>query len=84
MFYTDDWDAFANVLPKKRHIIGKSGTLSIERDNSNTRHNLARMTRRTKVVSRSERMINKTMKLWVNLRERDIFEKFHDLAISIF
>ncbi|MBZ5731035.1 IS1 family transposase [Francisella tularensis] len=52
-FYTDDWAAFVEVLPKKRHIIGKSGTVAIEKDNSNTRHNLARMTRRTKVISRS-------------------------------
>jgi insertion element IS1 protein InsB len=21
MFYTDDWDAFAKVLPKERHIV---------------------------------------------------------------
>jgi len=84
LFYTDDWDAFAKVLPKKRHIIGKSGTVGIERDNSNTRHNLARMTRRTKVVSRSERMINKTLKLWVNLREKDIFDKFQSTALTIF
>ncbi|APC91391.1 MULTISPECIES: IS1 transposase [Francisella] len=59
MFYTHDWDAFAKVLPNKRHIIGKSDTVAIERDNSDTRHNLARMTTRTKVVSRSERLIKK-------------------------
>ena len=83
-FYTDDWSAFAEVLPKKRHIIGKSGTVAIERDNSNTRHNLGRMTRRTKVVSRSERMVNKTLKLWVNLREPHIFDKFQKMALAIF
>ncbi|WP_413417094.1 IS1 family transposase [Francisella tularensis] len=42
-FYTDDWDVFAEVLPKKKYIIDKSGTVAIERDNSNTRHNLARI-----------------------------------------
>jgi insertion element IS1 protein InsB len=26
IFYTDDWDAFAKGLPKKRHIIGKKHT----------------------------------------------------------
>ena len=56
---------------KKDYIIGKSGTTAIERDNSNIRHNLGRMTRRTKVVSKSERMLNKTLKLWVNLRLRE-------------
>ncbi|MGH8551470.1 MAG: IS1 family transposase, partial [Methylococcales bacterium] len=52
IFYTDDWDAFARVLPPERHIIGKAHTVAIERDNSNTRHHLGRMTRRTKVVSK--------------------------------
>ena len=37
VFYTDDWEAFAQVLPKERHIIGKAHTHTIERDNSNIR-----------------------------------------------
>ena len=36
-FYTDDWEAFAKVLPSTRHIIGKAHTIAIERDNSNRR-----------------------------------------------
>ncbi len=66
-FYTDDWDAFAKILPRDRHIIGKSGTVSIERDNSNTRHHLARMTRRTKVVSKKVNMVYDSIKLWCAL-----------------
>jgi insertion element IS1 protein InsB len=58
VFYTDNWDAFAQVLPKERHIIGKAHTYAIERDHANTKHSLARMTRRTKVVSTSEDMIH--------------------------
>jgi insertion element IS1 protein InsB len=38
IFYTDNWDAFAQVLPKERHIIGKAHTHAIERDHSK-RHN---------------------------------------------
>jgi insertion element IS1 protein InsB len=57
-FYTDDWDAFSKILPPERHIIGKAHTVTIERDNSNTRHHLGRMTRRTKVVSKKEAMID--------------------------
>ena len=63
-FYTDDWDAFAAVFPQDRHVIGKVHTVAIERNNSNTRHRLARMTRRTKVVSHSEEMINLSMRLF--------------------
>jgi insertion element IS1 protein InsB len=65
VFYTDDWDAFAKHLPPERHIIGKAGTITIEQDNSNTRHHLARMTRRTKVVSKKPRMIYDSIKLWL-------------------
>jgi len=58
MFYTDYWDAFAAVLPTKRHIIGKKHTITIEQNNSNTRNRIARFTRRTKVVSRALHMID--------------------------
>jgi insertion element IS1 protein InsB len=63
-FYTDDWDAFAKVFPKNRHIIGKKHTASIERNNSNTRYYLGRFNRKTKIVSKSEYMVNLSLKLW--------------------
>jgi IS1 family transposase len=47
IFYTDQWEGFKSVLPPDRHIVGKEHTHCIERDNSNTRHHLARL-----VVSR--------------------------------
>jgi IS1 family transposase len=84
IFYTDDWDAFAKVLPKDRHVIGKTGTVAIERDNSNTRHNLGRFTRRTKVVSKSETMVDLTIRLWINLRTTKLFERFQGVALSIY
>ncbi|MGD0548626.1 MAG: IS1 family transposase, partial [Terracidiphilus sp.] len=52
IFYTDEWDAFAKILPAQCHVVGKAHTITIEQDNSNTRHHLGRMTRRTKVVSK--------------------------------
>ena len=54
-FYTDEWEAFASILPPERHVVGKAHTVAIERDNSNTRHHLGRMTRRTKVVSKKKK-----------------------------
>jgi insertion element IS1 protein InsB len=56
--YTDDGDAFAHVLPPERPIIGKTYTQAIERENANTRHHLARMTRKPKVVSKSEALVH--------------------------
>jgi insertion element IS1 protein InsB len=84
IFYTDDWDAFTQVLPKERHIIGKAHTHAIERDNSNTRHHLARMTRRTKVVSKSQDMVHASLRLWCALTVPAIFAYYQTLFLSIF
>ena len=84
LFYTDNLDTFAEVLPQERHIIGKAYTHAIERDNSNTRHHLARTTRRTKVVSKSEDMLHASLKLWCELNVPEIFEKYQALFLSLF
>ena len=84
IFYTDDWSSFSEALPQERHVIGKSHTVAIERDNSNTRHHLGRMTRRTKIVSKSERMINVSMKLWCAINTPEMFEFFQNKFLSIF
>jgi len=83
-FYTDNWDAFSEVLPQERHIIGKSGTVAIERDNSNTRHHLGRFTRRTKVVSWSGFMVDLTIRMWCALTDPDIFKHWQELFLSVF
>ena len=83
-FYTDDWIAFSKVLPRERHIIGKAGTVTIERDNSNTRHHIGRFTRRTKVVSKKEEMVYDSIKLWCALTTPEIFERCQNVFLSIF
>lgn len=83
-FYTDDWVAFAKVLHKGRHVIGKADTITIEQDNSNTRHHLGRMTRRTKVVSKKEEMIDASIKLWHALTDQEIFKNYQKTFLSIF
>ncbi|MGH8338130.1 MAG: IS1 family transposase [Gammaproteobacteria bacterium] len=84
IFYTDDWEAFAHVLPPERHVIGKAHTIMIEQDNSNTRHHLGRMTRRTKVVSKKEEMVYAAIKLWCALTQPETFAEFQKSALSIF
>ena len=84
IFYTDNWDSFAKVLLKDRHIIGKSHTSSIERDNSNTRHNISRFTRKTKVVSHKKEMVDKSIKLWVSFQNHVVFDKYREMLLSIF
>jgi len=84
IFYTDNWDAFAEVLPPERHVIGKSQTDAIERDNSNTRHHFGRFTRRTKVVSKSPLMVDLTIRLWSALTIPEIFKKWQNQMMTIF
>ena len=83
-YYTDDRNAFAAVLPKGRHFIGKQYTQAIESDNSNTRHRLGRFTRRTKVVSRSEDSVNDAVKLWVHVQNNHVFESLRNKFLPLF
>jgi insertion element IS1 protein InsB len=84
IFYTDDWDAFSKVLPKERHIVGKKHTVAIEQDNSNTRHHLGRFTRRTKVVSKSDVMVDTSLNLWKNLTTPNVFTQIQTTALSLY
>ena len=84
ILYTDDRDAFAEVLPPERHIIGKARTIDIERDNSHTRHHPGRFTRRTKVVSRKESMVDLALKLWQALTDNETFQIFQKNALTIY
>src|SRR5215469_8384891 len=84
VFYTDHWNAFAKHLPPERQVVGKAGTITIEHDNSNTRHHLARMTRRTKVVSKKPRMVYDSIKLWLALTTPNIFAHYQAIFLSIF
>jgi IS1 family transposase len=72
------------VLPHKRHVIGKSHTVAIEQNNSNTRHHLGRFTRRTKVVSKKAEMVDLTLKLWHALTTEETFTSFQKTALHIF
>ncbi len=83
-FFTDSWDTFEKVLPPDRHIIGKAHTHTIESDNSNTRHHLGRFTRRTKIVSKSKKMVDTSLKLWQALTSSDIFASVQNIALPIY
>ena len=82
-FYTDNWESYNAVLPFNRHIIGKQGTIAIEQNNSNTRHYLARMTRKTKVVSKSIKMLDLTLRAYEWLQEEKNYQSLRNM-LSIF
>ncbi|WP_323733295.1 IS1 family transposase [Candidatus Bandiella euplotis] len=83
-YYTDDWSVYSEVIPRHQHVVGKQHTLSIESNNSNTRHRIARMTRKTKVVSKSEEVVDLTIKLWVHFEDNNNFLSEQGNFISIF
>ena len=83
-FYTDAWDAFAEVLPPERHKIGKQHTVAVERDNSNTRHHLGRFTRRTKVVSKSPEMVDLSIRLCCAMTTPEVFKEWQNQMLCIF
>jgi len=84
IIYTDDWDVYSMIIPAKNHIIGKQYTIGIEQNNSNIRNYSARMTRRTKVVSKSVEMIDLTMRILWYLNEGGGYENFQKIFLSIF
>ena len=66
-FYTDDYPAYAEVLPTARHIIGKQYTTHVERLNRDFRTHLKRLTRRTVCHSREDDMHHLLIKMYINL-----------------
>jgi len=71
-------------LPKDRHAIGKKHTTAIESDNSTVRHDMGRFTRRSKVVSQCEIMVNLTLRLWHAVVVGGLFDVLRDVFLSIF
>jgi insertion element IS1 protein InsB len=75
LFYPDHGHACAPVFPQDRPMLGKASPQALARDTSHTRHQLARMTRKTKVVAKSEAMIDASLKLWCALHVPAIFKQ---------
>jgi insertion element IS1 protein InsB len=65
-FHTDQWAAYAKVLPARKHEIGKAGTLNIERRNLTFRTRIKRLQRRTICFSKSAGMHDAVLKLHIH------------------
>ena len=71
VYCTDDWKPYRELLENHAdafHVITKSETVGIERNNSDNRHWFPRFHRKTKVVSRSLEMVDLTMALFAKFR----------------
>jgi len=73
LFCTDDWGAYERLLPADKHLISKSFTQSIERQNLNFRTRLKRLQRRTICFSKSEEIHDKVIGEFIN---REFFQLF--------
>jgi len=56
----------------------------MEQDNRNTHHHLALMTRRTKVISKQEEMVNVFLKIWHHSINLVMFTAYQAICLSIF
>lgn len=84
-FITDDWPGYARIIPEDQLFTGKDLTFSIEQDNSNIRHYLARFRRRTKVVSHSAVMVDLSLRLYHYLHDTAAgFRAYQKIFMSIF
>lgn len=56
LFYTDDWDAYQQVLPEERHVVSdyKKDTNHIERFNNTLRQRVSRLVRKALSFSKSD------------------------------
>ena len=75
---------YSQIIPSYKQIIGKKYTIEIEQNNSNVGHFLGRMTRRTKVVTKSVEMLDNTLKLCWYINEQNGFKYFQNIFLSIF
>jgi insertion element IS1 protein InsB len=64
LYCTDDWAAYAELIPQGRLFVGKEETHGIERDHARQRHWLARFRRRSIVVSKTKRMVDASIALF--------------------
>ena len=68
-YCTDGWGAYDRHLPDEFHEVGKSKTQRIERKHLGLRTRIKRLTRKTICFSRSERMHDLVIGLFINRYE---------------
>ena len=68
-FYTDDWGAYERHLDAEKHVVGKKNTQRIERKHLTLRTRIKRLARKTICFSKSTRMHDIVIGLFVNRYE---------------
>ncbi|MEM7617427.1 MAG: IS1 family transposase [Pseudomonadota bacterium] len=68
-FYTDNWGAYSRQLDSQQQTIGKTNTQRIERRQLTLRTRIKRLTRKTICFSKSVRMHDTVIGLFINRTE---------------
>jgi insertion element IS1 protein InsB len=68
-YYTDGWDTYERHIEPKQHTVGKANTQKIERKHIHVRTRLKRLVRRTICFSKTERMYDLVIGLFINRYE---------------
>ena len=68
-YYTDGWGAYERHVEAEKHTIGKENTQKIERKHINLRTRIKRLVRRTICFSKTERMHDLVIGLFINCYE---------------
>ena len=59
-YCTDEWEAYAKILPQEKLVMSKALTIGIEQNNGRQRHWFKRFGRKSIVVSKSKEMVDLT------------------------
>ena len=66
LYASDHWHVYPKLFPENKHIIGKEHTQNIEGFNSNFRLFLKRLNRKTKCYSKTEEMLEASLRLVIH------------------
>ena len=86
VYCTDEWKPYQELLlqhPSAYHVITKSETVAIERNNSDNHHWFARFHRKSKVVSKSEKMVDLTMGLFAKFRVNGTIDLLRNWRLAL-
>jgi insertion element IS1 protein InsB len=68
-YYTDGWSAYERHVEPEQHTVGKENTQKIESKHTNLRTRIKRLVRRTICFSKTERMHDLVIGLFINRYE---------------
>ena len=71
LYCADGWEAYADLIPQGQLYVGREETHGIERNHACQRHWLARVRRRSIVVSKAERRVDASIALFARFGGND-------------